>query len=239
MLYGVWRSSEQPATVLDGPVTALVAPKPGATTDQPTSSSPSASSQPPSTAPATGAGSGPGVTEPGGAASPRDPTHPETSRSSRRSASRGHCARWRWPSRRTSASPPWPAPPSSTSRPLPTVRWSPSLTTAPSGSGSTSCYLSPRTPSSSGIASWMRSNAAAPRRRAVALIVLAPLKVEALAALPVTMQVSGARVTNLTCPLLPQPQQLCGRQDAQAWFTPALAADQAVVIVQADLPNPT
>jgi len=81
-----------------------------------------------------------------------------------------------------------------------------------------------------------RSHPAPPGR---ALIIVAPLKVEALTTQPVMVSVTGAQVSNLTCPLLPQAQQVCGRQDARGWSAPTLAGDAAVVIVQVDLPNPT
>jgi len=238
MLYGVWRSSEQPATVLDGPVTALVAPKPGATTDQPTSSSPSASSQPPSTAPATGAGRGPGVTEPGGRVAAR----PDAS---------GDLEVVAWvrlsrPLREVALALPQDFGITPVARPtvVDLQAVADGQVVAVPDNGTVRQRVNLVLPQLADtlqlryrlVDAVQRSRPAPPGR---ALIMLAPLKVEALAALPVTMQVSGARVTNLTCPLLPQPQQLCGRQDAQAWFTPALAADQAVVIVQADLPNPT
>ena len=79
-----------------------------------------------------------------------------------------------------------------------------------------------------------RSQPAPPGR---ALIALAPAMTVPVGRL-VVVEVSGARVHNLQCPLLPVNQQLCGREDAQGWATPPVPSGQALVLVQVDLPAP-
>ncbi len=79
-----------------------------------------------------------------------------------------------------------------------------------------------------------RSQPAPPGR---ALIALASAMTQP-AGPPVVVEVSGARVHNMQCPLLPVNQQLCGREDGQSWATPPVPSGQAVVLVQVDLPTP-
>jgi hypothetical protein len=54
----------------------------------------------------------------------------------------------------------------------------------------------------------------------------------------VVVEVSGARVHNLQCPLLPVDLELCGREDGPGWATPPVPSGQALVLVQVDLPVP-
>lgn len=80
-----------------------------------------------------------------------------------------------------------------------------------------------------------RSQPAPPGR---VLIALPPIASESLGRLPVVVQVSGAGVRNLVCPLLSPGEQLCGRASGALWSTIAMPAARARVVAQVDLPAP-
>ncbi len=237
MVYAVWLSTDQRVAVPNEPRTTVSAPQPVATTELKAPPSPSPS-QPPSSAPPSGAENGPGMTEPG----VRVAMRPDAS---------GDLEVVEWvrlpnPLREVALTVPQNFGIAAVARPtvvdlqavadgnvvaVPdngTVRQRVNLVLPQPAAGLQLRYRL--------VDAVQRSRPAPPGR---ALIIVAPLMAEALATQPFILQVSGAHVTNLTCPLLPQPQQLCGRQDAQGWSAPGLTGDRAVVIVQADLPNPT
>ncbi len=118
------------------------------------------------------------------------------------------------------------------SRVRPTVRSLPCPPPMPSTGRSTSPCSSrrPRSPCATGSAALC--NAARPRPPGPR-----PDRAADRAA-GFVVEVSGARVHNLQCPLLPVNQQLCGREDAQGWATPPVPSGQALVLVQVDLPAP-
>lgn len=237
-LYAVWLSTDPRVAVPNEPSTTVSAARPAAPTELTTSPSSSSASPPSSSGPASASVSGPGISEPGVFVVAR----PDAA------GVLEVVERVRLPSRLSEVALTLPQSFGIASLAHPTAV---DLQAAADGnvvavpdSGTVRQRVNLVLPQPADtlelryrlVDAVQRSRPAPPGR---ALIIVAPLKVEVLTTQPVMVSVTGAHVTNLTCPLLPQRQQVCGRQDERGWFAPALAGDAAVVIVQVDLPNPT